>query len=228
MFFHHRVKSIGRHDKVLEIGPGSTPHPRSDAFLELKFASEQDARSQRADLDPLQTSKPVFYYDGGAFPFADRQFDYVICSHVVEHVDDVERFMSEVFRIAPRGYLEYPTIYYEYLYNFDVHLNFVKRVGDTLRYLAKDDSALAQFRPVQEALFRSLQLGHSQLVDDLQDLMFEGFEWREPFPVRRAENIAQLAFPLEKVPRLPTPYRLAQRSVARIRHWLQSMARSRR
>lgn len=34
------------------------------------------------------------------YPFADNEFDHIICSHIVEHVNDVKRLMEEIHRIA--------------------------------------------------------------------------------------------------------------------------------
>jgi len=126
MFFPQRITKIKESDKVLEIGPGADPHPRSDVLLELEFESQEDYSRQFGHDRKLETKKKILFYDGKSFPFKDKEFDYVICAHVLEHVEDVESFLSELFRVSKRGYVEYPLAYYEYLYNFDVHLNFVK------------------------------------------------------------------------------------------------------
>ena len=82
------------------MGPGGTSHPRADVFLEKTFATEGEWKLQRGYADKLETNKKTVYYDGGKFPFADNEFDYVICSHVIEHIEDVEFFLSELFRVA--------------------------------------------------------------------------------------------------------------------------------
>ena len=41
--------------------------------------------------------------------FKDNQFDFVISSHVIEHVEDVPFFISELERISKKGYIELPT-----------------------------------------------------------------------------------------------------------------------
>lgn len=88
MFFPKKITQIRPQDKVLEIGPGSFPHPRSNSFLELDYGSVHEKISQRGGLleDANFGNRPVYYYDGNRFPFEDNQFDYVISSHVVEHV----------------------------------------------------------------------------------------------------------------------------------------------
>ena len=43
-------------------------------------------------------------------PFKDKEFDFVIASHVLEHVEDVNFFINELQRISSRGYIELPTI----------------------------------------------------------------------------------------------------------------------
>ena len=42
-------------------------------------------------------------------PFKDKEFDYVILSHVLEHVPNINEFTQEVERIAKAGYIELPT-----------------------------------------------------------------------------------------------------------------------
>ncbi len=42
-------------------------------------------------------------------PFKDKEFDYVILSHVLEHVKNILEFTKEVERIAKAGYIELPT-----------------------------------------------------------------------------------------------------------------------
>ena len=42
-------------------------------------------------------------------PFKDKEFDFVIASHVIEHVEDFEFFLKELERISTKGYIELPT-----------------------------------------------------------------------------------------------------------------------
>jgi SAM-dependent methyltransferase len=217
MFYSHKIASIRPQDRVLEIGPGSTPHSRANAFLELRFDSELDRVAQRGgiEMDGNFSGRPVHYYDGGLFPFQDRQFDYVICSHVIEHVDNPAQFLQEVFRISGgRGYLEYPMITYEYLYDFSVHLHFIKFDAEkkVLRYLPKRDTGLAQFSPVSALLNQTLENGWDELCAANHALFFEGFEYDQPFAVERSLSIDTLCPPLSLV----TPKRRVRKLVGQI------------
>lgn len=44
-------------------------------------------------------------------PFAKRQFDTVLCSHTLEHVDDPERFFRELQRVGKRVTVVVPPLY---------------------------------------------------------------------------------------------------------------------
>lgn len=197
MFFPKKITSISSQDKVLEIGPGSSPHPRSDAFLELIFDTDQDKISQRGGAlkEANFGDRPVHYYDGGKFPFGDNQFDYVICSHVIEHVAEPVSFLNEVFRVgAGRGYLEYPLITYEYLYNFDVHLHFVKFDFEqrVLRYLPKHDTAFNEFAAVSSLFYKTLEQGWDDLCSANKKLFFEGIEFNQPFSIEKTRELTKL------------------------------------
>lgn len=215
MFFPERIRAIGPRDRVLEIGPGSKPHRRSDVLLEHSFDDETALR-QRGGTPPLKTSKEIVFYDGKDFPFKDKEFDYVICSHVIEHVTDVEKFCSEMFRVATKGYLEFPTVYYEYLYNFSVHLQLLNYRAGELRYMSKADSGLSAFAAIQSMFYRSLEMGSSDLVDDLKLLMFQGLEWDRPFPVRRVNSIGELTQESPELHQIPVFTRYARRILRRL------------
>ncbi|MBV5322947.1 MAG: methyltransferase domain-containing protein [Ilumatobacteraceae bacterium] len=197
MFFPEKIKSIGPHDKVLEIGPGANPHPRSDAFLELDFASGQDRIAQRGggQKEADFGAKPIYRYSGDVFPFADQAFDYVICSHVIEHVPDPEAFMAEVFRVGSgRGYLEYPLVTYEYIYNFDVHLQLIKYDAqrNILLYCPKKDTSLAKFAAVHAVFHKTLESGWDDLCVANREVFFQGFEFQDYFLVKKIRALQDL------------------------------------
>ena len=60
--------------------------------------------------------------DGKKLPFSDKEFDFVIASHVIEHVKDFEFFIKELERISSKGYIELPS-----------------RLGDNLVFENKND-----------------------------------------------------------------------------------------
>lgn len=197
MFFPEKIISIKQTDKVLEIGPGSTPHKRSNAFLELNYADSKDKVCQRGgvEVDPKFGDKTVYFYDGADFPFKDNEFDYVICSHVIEHVPNPIDFMNEIFRVGGgRGYLEYPLITYEYMYNFDVHLHFVKFDSDSqsLRYIPKKNTNFLEFKNVQSVFYKTLEYGWDDLCSYNKNVFFEGFEFNKPFKIDEDKNIDKL------------------------------------
>lgn len=217
MFFPEKITSIRPQDKVLEIGPGSSPHPRSDAFLELDFDTSQDKILQRGGVlkEANFGNRPVHYYNGKKFPFEENQFDYVICSHVIEHVDEPASFLNEIFRVGTgRGYLEYPLITYEYLYDFDVHLHFVKFDFEQriLRYLPKSNTTFHQFSAVSSLFHKTLECGWDDLCVANKGLFFEGVEFNQPFSVEKTGELEKL----RPSPSLIIPKRTMRRFLGRV------------
>jgi hypothetical protein len=53
------------------------------------------------------------------YPFADKEFDYVICSHTLEDVRDPLWVCSEMIRIGKRGYIEIPSRIWESCRGFE-------------------------------------------------------------------------------------------------------------
>ncbi len=200
MFYPEKITLIKPGEKVLEIGPGSSPHPRSNAFLELDFASSEDKLAQRGWVreEGDFNGRPMHYYGGGELPFENNEFDYVICSHVVEHVDNPEAFLQEIFRVGKgRGYIEYPLITYEYLYNFDVHLQFVKFdfQNHVLSYIPKNETHFKEFAGVNALFYKTLECGWNDLCVHNKALFFEGVEFARPFVIEKATGLQKLLPP---------------------------------
>lgn len=189
MFYPDKIKSIRVSDRVLEIGPGDSPYHRSDVLLELSYENDEDRIKQFGHINPLVSDKQVVFYDGHKFPFEDNSFDYVICSHVLEHIPNVDFFLSEIYRVAKRGYFEYPLITYDYLYNFDVHLNFLKFNHNVMYLMKKNTTSLNEFKPLQEFFLKTLNNNYGDFLGKIPHCFFEGFEWLSPFELKYSDNI---------------------------------------
>ena len=111
---------------VLEIGSGHNPNPRSDILC------DKSLRGDRERGGPLLIDRPAVIADGEALPFKNDAFDYVICSHVVEHAVDIERFLNEIQRVGKAGYIETPSSVAERLYGWEYHRWLIDRVENRL------------------------------------------------------------------------------------------------
>jgi len=199
MFFPEKLKSIKLTDKVLEIGPGGMPHPRANLLLEKKF-SEPEWFAQSGNIKPDFKGKPVVYYEGGVFPFKDKEFDYVICSHVLEHVNNIDEFTSELKRVAKAGYIEFPTIYYDYIYNFDVHITFLLEKNGTILWMPKEESDFHKYKKIQLLFKATLDIGkYENMIYQLRNYFFQGFEWEKDFSVTRVHDINDVCYNLSDI-----------------------------
>lgn len=124
--------NIRPNDFVLEIGSGHNPKARSDVLCD-KFIGDDEERG-----GAIVTDRPMVEADGEFLPFADRAFDYVICSHVLEHVKDPKRFIAELTRVACRGYIETPSEIGERIYGWHYH-NWVVNLVDGCLMLRKNE-----------------------------------------------------------------------------------------
>ena len=83
--------------KVLDIGCGYTAN---------KFAT---TICDTQDLSEFYKDKNFVKLSSKNLPFEDKEFDFVIASHVLEHVEDFRFFINELERVSDKGYIELPT-----------------------------------------------------------------------------------------------------------------------
>jgi MoaA/NifB/PqqE/SkfB family radical SAM enzyme/SAM-dependent methyltransferase len=95
-------------DKVLDIGSGNNPFVLATHLADI---TTSDDAYGRADV-PFKyvDGKPVYEVNLESTNFHDKEFDFVYCSHVLEHVENPAKACDELMRIAKRGYLETPTV----------------------------------------------------------------------------------------------------------------------
>ena len=162
--------NIRADDFVLEIGSGHNPKARSDILCD-KFIGDDEQRG-----GAIVTDRPMVEADGQFLPFADATFDYVICSHVLEHVEDPAQLIAELERVARRGYIETPSEIGERIYGWHYH-NWVVNLVDGCLMLRKNEKK-SQFG----------QLFHRLAVTDKHwkrfhithhDLFLVQYEWED-------------------------------------------------
>ena len=96
--------------KVLDIGCGYTAHKNATVIADIQ------------DLSNFYKDKNFVKINEKKLPFKDKEFDFVISSHVIEHIEDFEFFIKELERISTKGYIELPS-----------------RLGDNLVFENKND-----------------------------------------------------------------------------------------
>ena len=86
-----------RNWNILDIGCGYTANKYANCVADV-----QDFSNHYNDRKFVKISNKNL-------PFKDNEFDFVIASHVIEHVEDFQFFIKELERISKQGYIELPT-----------------------------------------------------------------------------------------------------------------------
>ncbi len=82
---------------ILDIGCGYTANKYATTVADVQ------------DLSNFYKEKKFIRITDKKLPFKDDEFDFVVTSHVIEHVEDFQFFISEIERITKQGYIELPT-----------------------------------------------------------------------------------------------------------------------
>ncbi len=124
-----RALGIRDGDRVLDVGGASNTFPRADVVCDLTFGET----SQR-NGSPGVFQRGVTYCEApiDRLPFRDKEFDFVVCRQVLEHVPDPLAAAAELSRVARRGLVEVPSRVGEMLNGNPTHRWIVDREGDTL------------------------------------------------------------------------------------------------
>ena len=86
--------------KILDIGCNIAPVEFAQTVADIQnFSKFYEDKNKKFVLIKDKT-----------LPFSNNQFDFVYASHVIEHVEDLSFFISELKRISRKGYIELPSI----------------------------------------------------------------------------------------------------------------------
>lgn len=156
---------------VLDVGSGGCPYPRSDVLLEKYTGALHRTGSA------LIADRPLVLGDAERMPFKDKAFDFVVASHILEHMREPERFLGELMRVAKAGYIETPSFLFERLIPYDIHCLEISDVGGRLRIhkkaKARDDEFLGSVELFQRDK-RWARLFHSR-----PDMFHVRYFWRD-------------------------------------------------
>ena len=117
---------------VLDLGSGAFPNPCASILCDRELVDNR----HRAGL-AVVVDRPTVRADASALPFRDGAFDFVIASHLGEHVEDPEGFCGELGRVAKAGYVETPSPLADYLLDEEYHIWRVGRRGQELQFRTK-------------------------------------------------------------------------------------------
>lgn len=169
-------------EKVLDIGSGAYPFPYATHLADLY---EEGTTHRTEPL--LKTGLPFQACDIEQLPYKDKEFDFVYCSHVLEHVKDPARACEELMRVGKRGYIETPTRLSDIMLNFirlkDHHRWHINLLGNTLVFMEwadkeRRDTEINDFFVMLHSKYRN---AFQDLVHNHRDLFVNMLLWHENF-----------------------------------------------
>ncbi len=107
--------------KVLEVGAGA-------GYLAGLMAKTKKVTALDILTSPnVILSHPDVHFVSGnitAMPFADKEFDTVVCTHVLEHIPNLLGAISELRRVARKKLIVVVPKQRPYRYTFDSHVHY--------------------------------------------------------------------------------------------------------
>lgn len=112
-----------RGDRLCDVGCGTgallthimAAHPKLTKVTGVDFVVDDAAKISGVEYIAAVAEE---------LPFADGEFDTVVCTHVIEHLLDYRKAISELRRVAKKRLIIVVPREREYLYSFNPHFNF--------------------------------------------------------------------------------------------------------
>lgn len=160
-------------EKVLDIGSGADPFPLATVLADA-YVSNTPHRAGKLVVD----NRPFYQCDVESMPFQDKEFDFVYCCHMLEHVDNPIRACAELMRVGIRGYIETPTLAWDAMFrqaNISHHKWHIVKIMDNLAFFEYDKRQL-------EGLY-CLNGNEQAMCFQNLDLLNNMFLWADSFGV---------------------------------------------
>lgn len=170
---------IKPHERVLDIGSGHFPHPRANVIVDKYLDDNNTHRS--GDITVLKNQEFI-QADGESLPFKDNEFDVVISSHTLEHVDNPDLFIKEMCRVGKRGYLETPSLIGEFLIPKKSHKWVLLDVDGTIVLYEKDKVGFNQAIDYGELFlnyFPRKSIGWKIMQRTHHQMLTLNYEWKD-------------------------------------------------
>jgi len=117
---------------VLDVGSGHRPFERANTIVDLFPEDDNDRIGQKCVKDSR-----LICADACDMPFKDKSFDYILTTHLAEHIDNPEKFCKEIMRVGKRGYIETPSLIQEWFLGQPCHKWYVWIYKNTLYFKPK-------------------------------------------------------------------------------------------
>ncbi len=114
-----------------------------------------------------------------SLPYADQSYDYVLCSHVLEHTDHPAQAMAELRRVGKRGFVEVPTVMLDFMMQHgETHSRWMcAQIPNGIVFVEKDPSLQSVFTDPEYGkwMYRVTQYG---IPLNLEESQTRQFFWR--------------------------------------------------
>lgn len=105
---YQQLPDFSRYKMILDVGPGQFPLPEATHFLDL----------ERPMSLPDGANLTILNLNERKLPWDTNLFDFVYCSHVLEHLDRPAEVLAELVRVGKSGYIEVPSVVLDFLMRY--------------------------------------------------------------------------------------------------------------
>jgi|GEM_PF-38779 len=130
---------------VLDVGSGHRPNRRANVLIDNELNETEHRSGKKASVP---SDKKMVVGDALNMPFDNKEFDFIIASHIAEHIDNPEQFCKELARVGKRGYIETPGAVDEFFLNEPFHKWIVSTKNNCLIFTEKKN-----FKPFSEFFY---------------------------------------------------------------------------
>lgn len=176
--------------KILDAGGGGTPFKYADVVVDHDF---QSSNKHRDGFDVIIDSAAHAYVQGDIqdLPFKTDSFDFVICRHVLEHVEFPDKACDELMRVAKNGFIETPRKWTEYYAGHPTHKWLIDNDNSTgvitFEPIGYNDSPFLNF--ALPTLWHSQELQHKFF--DFSNISCVQMVWNDKFKYHILDHLSE-------------------------------------